>query len=421
MKNLSKAMHGRNLRRVIAITAATGFTFGLAACGSDDSSDTADAPASTTAATATATVAVPKNETTPPAKTDSGYYYAGGAAATAEAKTAGEAAAGEKATLPTGKTIGVVQLSGQSATSIAITDAAKQIGKLLDYKVNVCDPNFDAQKVPQCANSIVAQNPDVVYSVSQNPGPMGSGFKDAVAKDIPWFGTGSASTPAPGLTDYGVDGFELASSIDKYMLDKMNAGTNDKKVFAITAPTVGQASINEGEQLTKDVKASTGATLVKHDLDLANAVQDTLNSTRQTLEQNPELGAVWTLCDFCLPLMAQQVAQKQKTDRTTTVAGLFSSPDSIDGIRKGSIDAVADNAWSLPVWVGMDQALAKMAGNKPIASGADVYKGYDLPFNKPYVITKENAGAAGAAPIFGPDYETFFKAKWAKEYGITAS
>lgn len=406
--------HARRLAAALIISASVG----IAGCGGDDDAPSAAAPAGSSPATEQA--AIPTNDSTPPAKTASGYYYAGGAEETEKAKTAGEAAAGDPVKPPTGQTIGIIQLSGQSATSIAITDAARQIGKLFDYDVEVCDPNFDAQKVPQCATSIVAQDPDVVFSVSQNAGPMGSAFKQATSGGTPWFGTGSQSTPADGLIDYGVDGFSLSASINKYMLDEMKSRGGGKKIYAITAPTVGQASINEEEQLKKDVAADGGAELVKHDLDLANAVQDTLTTSRQQLEQDPNLGAMWTLCDFCLPLMAQQVAQKQKTDRKTVVAGLFSSPESIDGIRKGTIDAVADNAWSLPVWVGMDQALAKMTRKTEIASGADVYGKYDLPFNEPYVITKDNAGSSGAAPVFGPDYESYFKAKWAKEYGIGA-
>ena len=35
----------------------------------------------------------------------------------------------------------------------------------------------------------------------------------------------------------------------------------------------------------------------------------------EALQQNPNLAGMWTLCDFCLPLMAQEVAQAQGSSR----------------------------------------------------------------------------------------------------------
>jgi hypothetical protein len=127
---------------------------------------------------------------------------------------------------------------------------------------------------------------------------------------------------------------------------------------------------------------------------------------------------MWTLCDFCLPLMAQVVEQRQGADRTAVVAGMFSNPETISDIRTGRIDAVADYAWALPVWVGMDQALQEWTREREVVQGFDVFRTYSLPFMEPYVITRENALDSGPAPIYGPDYETYFKTKWAREYGV---
>ena len=189
-------------------------------------------------------------------------------------------------------------------------------------------------------------------------------------------------------------------------------------LFAIGAPTVGLASANSGKQLERDVSKAGDVKLINHDLDLSNAVQDTLNTTRQTLQQNPNLAGTWTLCDFCLPLMAQVVGQQQPDKRTTVVAGLYANPQAIDGIRKGTIDAVSDLPWVSSVWIGMDQVFQKLARNKAVASTQLVYKRYALPFMRPYVIEKKNVGNFGAViPVYGPDYQTFFTTKWAKEFG----
>ncbi len=398
----------------------------VAGCGSDDDSTTTgaatdNAPAET--APAATSEATPTNDQVQPGREPSaGYVYAGSADDTDAARTAGEAAAGDPVDVPKDKTIGVIQLSAQSATSKSVVAASREIAELFGYDVEVCDPNFDAQKIPQCATSIAAQKPDAVFSVSQNPGPMGSGVKQVADAGGLWFGTGSQSDPSPSINDYGVDGIALSEVLDKFMFERIQQRNPDGngKIFAITAPTVGVASKNSGDQLTKDVQAADGFELIDHNLDLANAVQDTLNTTRQTLEQNPDLSAVWTLCDFCVPLMAQTVSNKQPDDRKTVVVGQFSSPESIADVRKGNVDGIADYAWALPVWVGMDQALQKWARDQDPVKDFSVFGGYDLPFMEPYVLTEDNALASGAAPVYGPDFETYFKAKWAKEFGITA-
>ena len=142
---------------------------------------------------------------------------AGTAADTKAAETAGAKAAGAKVSAPTGKTIAVILLSGTSSESIGVVATAKQIGKMFGYKVITCDPNFDPQKVVQCATSMVAQHPAVVFSVSTNTGAMGSGFTQAVSQGIPWFDVVSAAVPAKGLFNYGTDGFKLTKILDAYM------------------------------------------------------------------------------------------------------------------------------------------------------------------------------------------------------------
>lgn len=404
----SRLARGLLATLLLAVIAA----FALSACGGTD--DDAAAGGATAGETTNG------GDGAADARPAGGYVWAGTEEETEEARQAGERDAGEPVDPPRGKSIGIIQLSGQSATSLAVTDAAKEIAELFGYKVHVCDPNFDPQKVPQCATSIVSQNPSVIFSVSQNPGPMGSAVREAAARGIPWFGTGSASTKSPHLNDYGIDGFEIAKVLDEWLISRIQerGEAAPKKIFAITAPTVGQASLNQENQLKEDVRAASGVELIKHDLDLANAVQDTLNVTRQTLEQNPDLAATWTLCDFCIPLMAQVVEQKQGADRRTLVAGLFSNPETIADIRRGGIDAVGDYAWALPVWVAMDQVLQHWTRGERIVEGFDVFRTYPLPFMEPYVITRENALDSGPAPIYGPDFETYFRTKWAKEFGV---
>ena len=71
------------------------------------------------------------------------------------------------------------------------------------------------------------------------------------------------------------------------------------------------------------------------------------------------------------------------------------------------------------VWVGYDQLLGLWSRQRPIDASFDVFEtGYALKFMEPYLITKENVGASGPIPVYGPDHESYFLAKWKKEYGL---
>jgi ABC-type sugar transport system substrate-binding protein len=358
---------------------------------------------------------VAKNEARAPS---GGYVWAGTAAQTAAARAAGRRDARRRVAAPRGKTIGIIQLSGTSAQSVGVAAAARQIARMFGYRVNVCDPNFDPQKVQQCATSILAQRPSVIFSVSTNTGAMGSAFREAVSRGIPWFSVVSGIVPARGVRDYGNIGIELTKIVDTYLFRRMRQlNRGNLKLFAIGAPTVGLASLNEGRQLARDVRAAGNIQLINHDLDLSNAVQDTLTTTRQTLQQNPDLAGVWTLCDFCLPLMAQVVQSVQRDDRHTVVAGLYANAQAINGIRRGTIDAVSDYPWQSSVWVAMDQALQQWARGRAIANNAGVFRRYRLPFMRPYLLTRRNVRTSGAViPVYGPDYETYFTTKWRLEF-----
>lgn len=398
----------------------------LAACGGGGSSTASEETGSATTATEEPAPEEGEEEAEAEGEEESeeggseGYAYAGSAAETAEAKEKGAEAAGKKTSPPSGKTIGMIQLSSESALSVQVVEAAEHIGEMFGYNVNVCDPQLQEAKFAECATSILAQNPDVIFSVSSNAAAFGSAVKDAEAKGIPWFSIGSAIDPSSEINNYGVDGVAQTQVLDEYMFEVMREEHPEEeklKLFAITAPTVGIAGLESEKQLKKDAAEAGDIELIIHNLDLANAPQDTLTSSRQTLERNPELAGMQTPCDFCVPLMAQTVTSSPENPEVT-IGGMYSTPQSIADVRKGTVAAISDYAWALPVWVGIDQVLGNWTNKTKIVEGPEVFKSYPLPFMEPYVLDKENSGASGPVPILGPDFEAFFEEKWGKEYGV---
>ena len=326
--------------------------------------------------------------------------------------------------LPTSKKIGVILLSGQSASSNRILVPVQKIADLLKYEVVTCDSNFDAQKATQCATSMVAQNASAIFTISTSPAPLGSALKDAQDAGIPVFGTVSGVQPTPLIIPYGSPGVATAQLSAKWLFDNAAArkGKDAKlKFMLLTAPTVGLANLIEEQEVIKAAGETPNVEIViKHDLDLANIVQDTLSMSRQSVQQHPDLAGIWTVCDLCIPLISQALdTEGLEGDKRPIVAGDYTTAQTIDLIRKGKVDGVMDLPLESSVWVGFDQLLGYWSHERPIDQSYDVFStGYSLKFMEPYIIDKSNVGDSGPVPVYGPDFESYFLAKWKVEYGL---
>ncbi|MBN9021604.1 MAG: sugar ABC transporter substrate-binding protein [Rhizobiales bacterium] len=343
------------------------------------------------------------------------------AAATA-AGIADAARDGGKVEAPTGKKIGLLLLSGQSPANQRVVSAAQDIAGMFGYEVIVCDPNFDPQKVAQCATSLVAQQPDAIMSTSQSALALGASLTDAADAGIPWFSLIAGVDPHPALIPYGITGREIGKVYDAWLFDeikKKKGGDGPAKVMALGAPALGLALLAQQEQLLEDAKTAGVDVTVLHDLDLPNVVQDTLSTAKQTITQHPDLGGTWTVCDFCVPLIAQAFDTEGLTgDDRPVVGGNYTMPQTADLLRAGKVDGVVDVPFEASVYVAFDQLLQSWAREKAINKDPAVFTdGYALTFMEPYMVTKDNIGD-GAIPIFGADYEDYFHAKWKEEFGV---
>jgi ABC-type sugar transport system substrate-binding protein len=366
-----------------------------------------------------------------------GLAYAGSAAATSArpnaqppAQVAAQAALkdaaklGAKVKAPTGKKIGFIHLSAQSASSQRMLAAAKQAAKIFGFKVVSCDPNFDPQKIQQCASAMVAQGAGLILSVAQEPVNLGGGLGDAYKRNIPWVGISGAVTPSKYVIQYIPDQASLTHFYDMWLFGEMKKRVGAGKtatLMSLGAPGVGLAARISEDQRLKDIKADGQIReVVTHSLDLTNIVQDTLKTTTQTVGQYPDLTGTWTICDFCVPLMAQALDTAGLTgSKRPVVSGFYTTPQTTADIRKGTVDGVVELPYEVSSWVAIDQAVELWARGKKMYPNLNVFtKAYSLKFLQPYIFTKANIGATGTAPILGPDFVTYFKTKWKAEFGV---
>lgn len=344
-------------------------------------------------------------------------------AAAAAAGLADAARDGGPAELPQEKTIGLILLSMQSPANYRIARVAEEIAERLGYRMIICDPDFDPQRVMQCATSIMAQRPDAVISDAHEPAALGAALNDAYDMGIPWFSLVVNVSEHPAISQYGITGREVGAVYDEWLFRAMaeRHGTDAPLgILAIGAPALGAALLAQQEQLAEDVAATTGVeVLVQHDLDLGNAVQDTLSITEQTWRQNANLAGTWTVCDFCVSLMAQVFDSLDLTgDDRPIIGGNYTTPQGAELMREGWIDGFVDIPFEASVYVVFDQLLQYWARDTPINQDEDKFAtAYSVPFMEPYMVTAENIGD-GPIPIFGSDYETYFAAKWGAEFGI---
>ena len=335
------------------------------------------------------------------------------------------ARAGGRVQAPRGKVIGYMHLSSQTEASVRMLNGLKTIAKLFGYKVNVCDPNFDARKVAQCATSLVAQNPDIVIVEAADPGASGAGLREAFNNKIPWIITGAQQTPSRFVTaQYVPDERELTRVLDTWFFDRITrrvgAGTA-AEIGAWQAPPVGIGVRARDTQRKLDLRRYTNIKEVyTHDIDLSNAVQDTLQTTQQLVEQNPGIDGLWQTCDFCVGPMAQALDAKKLTgDKRPVLTGIYSTRETRQAIRESRVDGVVQNNFEAMGWVAMDQALQFWARGKKFYPNNGVFKkAYSIQILQPWIETKANVGSNNnIVKNNGEDYVTYFTTKWNKEFG----
>ena len=325
----------------------------------------------------------------------------------------GAKAAGAKVSAPTGKTIGVILLSGTSAQSLGVLATAKQIAKMFGYKVITCDPNFDPQKVVQCATSIVAQHPSGHLLRQHQHGVDGLRLHPCrlpgdslVQRRQRRRARTRASTTTARRLQAREDPRRLSCS------STMRTKRGRRRRFRGRRADGGHGELQcEQAGANATSRPPERSSSRYHNLDLSNAVQDTISSTKQALQQNPGPGGLWTLLRLLHP--ADGAAGRQGTDgdqqgrswpRSTRTRG------GRERDQEGTISAVSDLPWQSPPCGSRWTRCCRTGRARRRSRGAPrCTRSTRSSSSSPYLIDQEQRRPLRqpSIPVFGPDYQTY--------------
>jgi ABC-type sugar transport system substrate-binding protein len=343
----------------------------------------------------------------------------GSAQKRAEAKEAGLKSAeelGEPVKLEP-KKFGVIEFTAASEAIQRDHDAFAEAAKVLGWEPIFCDGGGDPVKWASCANTLLSQNPDVIFSLSIEPPAVKPQLERAKSRGIPWVNVGGVVTPSPLL--YGGQGVvesqpEKGHLMAEYLVDTMEDGGTI---------AVSQYPANVGlrdrmnaffEGIAEDPELEV---IDKHTIDFTN-LSDISNWAAATIAQHPDLGAFSLAVDTdpvsVAPVVASKYGTKQYPERPL-ILGSQGDLANLELIRKGQVDAVAESAISATAWMAMDQMAQVFAREAEFSK--DPPADYPLDFLKQQLVTKENVPAKPGVYFDAPaDFVTYFTTKWDNEF-----
>lgn len=387
-------MGGKFSRAFVALALAVGLAVLVSACGSGGSSDTGG----------------------------KGITAESGSRAEEAAELGEKAAeeAGGQASLPANKTVGFVQIVGGIESADRIAEATKSAFESVGWKFTLCDGEGIPTKQVTCANSLISQGVDVLVTTGIDPSVLATPLREAKKKGIPFIAVGGGVPP--GYTgNYAPDESKIGALLADYVGEQLEALPEEPVQIAVEkfpAPWAEERT----EQLESTVAASGGKLKIAatQTTDAANLVAGTQQATKDELTQNPDLKAFWASFDSAGQVIGQQVQSqfpgKEFPDRPM-VATFHGDLGTLELMRQGAIDVIADVDYDASGWIGADQVFEYFARQKePSQELEPSYPGVgDLYTYK--IVTKENLPPKGQYVKPATDFVTFFQSKWKAEFG----
>lgn len=338
-------------------------------------------------------------------------------AVSSAAKAGQEAAKSEgTGTLPSNVTIGLNQIVG-SVEGAQISQAAlEEAAKVLGWKVVVCDAQGEPTKMANCMTTLLSQHVDAIFTLSEEAAVLGGGLKQAKAKGIPVFSFGGSIAPSPLFAGiYNENNKELGEALGTYLAEKFT-----KEPAKILASTFASEFNKERDEGLLDAAGSSAEFVASTEVNQANLLAETRQQVDSMLAQHPEANVLYFSFESAVSAGAQEVANKfpgKQFPERPLVVSYHAYLSTLELIRQGKVDAVADSPFQASAWAAVDSAASNLSGTgKPIPSPGQEVDGF--PLYDYTVITKENLPPKGQLVPPTNDYVTFFTEKWKTQYGL---
>jgi ribose transport system substrate-binding protein len=379
-----------------AATVGTAAALALAACSSDDTTNTGSSP--------TTSAAQPSTSASTPA-----------ALTSAQITTLAQAAA-QKAGSPTSVPkikIGYLRYVAQSPADQRIYEAAVAAAKVLGWEVVSCDGQGDPVKMAACGNTLLDQDIDVLLNDGIPQSIIATALQRARKDSIPAVYTGGSQDQADLYTaGYVPPDGQMGQVLAQHVSTQVQSGKGGGVIVQGFPASWGVERV--------DALKATGVKLAsEQDADATNLVQGTQQQIAAQLNQHPDASAVWITFETAVIGAAQALQAKYPgksyPDRPL-LATFYANKPTLDLIRKGQVDAAVEDSLEWSSWVAIDQ-IAEFVARKTTMS-ADVRPDYGqgLDFWRPILVTKDNLPAEGQLVPAPVDYTAFFTAKWAAEF-----
>jgi ABC-type sugar transport system substrate-binding protein len=335
-----------------------------------------------------------------------------------EAATAGKAAA-EKAgegTLPENITVGLNQIVG-SVEGAQISQAAlEEAVDVLGWNLVVCDAQGDPTKMANCMTTLLSQNVDVIFTLSEEAAVLGGGLKAAKAKDVPVLSFGGSIAPSDLFSGiYYENNEQLGEALGGYLAEKFP----DESAQMIQSTFASEFCKERDAGMTK-AAGSAVEIVASSEVDQANLLAGTRQQVSSMLTQNPDASVAYFCFESAIAAGAQEVANKypgEQFPERPLVVTYHAYQSQLELIRQGKLDAVAESPFQASAWAATDSAAALLSGSGPaIPSPGQEVDGFPLYDYK--VITKEDLPPKGELLPPTTDFVTFFTEKWKQQYGL---
>jgi ribose transport system substrate-binding protein len=403
-------------KRAWALCLAVVASLAFAACGgSDDNSSTETAATGGNSASSNPG-GVPGNS----AGMDRAVGGAKGEAAAKAAKAAVDAFGGP-VDLPKGKVIGLVNVTGQSEAAQRLQKGAEDAVKSIGWTIKTVDAQGDPAKSQAGIQGFVTQKVDAIIDLSNPTQAITQGLAAAGAAKIPVINIGGPQDPSPNIqAQFHVDETPFTKALNAYMLKKL---PSDAKIMTFVFPLLLSERLRD-DQLKADLEGTNIKVVAKHTIDFSDAVADSQKAVRAALSANPGLSAVWSDTDTTLPPTGTVLNQVGKCGDVQSYS-FYDDLANMAQIRKGCATAIVTSPVDSDGWAAVDSLAEMWARNKGLDSlpkgwndlkdkyGVDIRNGTAIS-----IVDKDNLPPKGKYVEPSVDFVTFFKTKWAEEFGV---